>query len=58
MASQNDELEEGPLSDLSELAIDNKEKGICMLTFVSYYDLLITFYYYFQHYFSYDLLSF
>ena len=34
MASQNDELEEGPLSDLSELAIDNKEKGICMLTFV------------------------
>ena len=27
MESQNDELEEGPLSDLSEIAIDSKEKG-------------------------------
>ena len=34
MESQNDELEEGPLSDLSELAIDNKEKGIYWLNFV------------------------
>ena len=27
MESQNDELEEGPLSDLSEIAVDSKEKG-------------------------------
>ena len=27
MESQNDELEEGPLSDLSEIAVDSKERG-------------------------------
>ena len=27
MESQNDELEEGPLSDLSEIAVDSNEKG-------------------------------